>query len=123
MQNDKMKYRSDLKSVYFQIADHIMEVLLPVQIEIDRCLPSFVDFITQEPFETAKISIQLELDSAPKSIGETKLLSDVSIVWGGTDSVLKNLQKIISLLFRASRRAENGKCLVPKILVNLKSIY
>ncbi|MCT3960297.1 hypothetical protein CMU66_12215 [Elizabethkingia anophelis] len=82
MQNDKMKYHNDLKSVYFRIADHIMEVLLPVQIQIDRCLPSFVDFITQAPFETAKIRIQLELDSAPKSIGETKLLSDVSIVWG-----------------------------------------
>ncbi|MGK4882347.1 hypothetical protein [Elizabethkingia anophelis] len=82
MQNDKMKYHNDLKSVYFRIADHIMEVLLPVQIQIDRCLPSFVDFITQASFETAKIRIQLGLDSAPKSIGETKLLSDVSIVWG-----------------------------------------
>lgn len=94
MQHDKMKYHNDLKSVYFRIAHHIMEVLLPVQIQIDHCLPSFVDFITQAPFETAKIRIQLELDSAPKSIGETKLLSDVSIVWG-IDSVLKNLQKII----------------------------
>ncbi|MCL1669416.1 hypothetical protein M2T82_15225 [Elizabethkingia ursingii] len=82
MQNDKMKYHNDLKSVYFQIADHIMELILPVQIEIDRCLPSFIDFITEEPLETVKISIQLELNSRQGDIGETKLLSDVSIVWG-----------------------------------------
>ncbi len=82
MQNDKMKYHNDLKSVYFQIADHIMELILPVQIEIDRCLPSFIDFITEEPLETVKISIQLELNSRQRDIGETKLLSDVSIVWG-----------------------------------------
>ncbi|WP_249081020.1 hypothetical protein [Elizabethkingia ursingii] len=77
-----MKYHNDLKSVYFQIADHIMELILPVQIEIDRCLPSFIDFITEEPLETVKISIQLELNSRQGDIGETKLLSDVSIVWG-----------------------------------------
>jgi hypothetical protein len=55
MQNDKMKYHSDLKSVYFQIAGHIMELILPVQIQINRCLPSFIDFITEKPFGTAKI--------------------------------------------------------------------
>ncbi|PUB28517.1 hypothetical protein C8J95_10792 [Elizabethkingia sp. YR214] len=82
MQNDKMKYHNDLKSIYFQIADHIMELILPVQIQIDRCLPSFIDFITEDPLETVKISIRLELNSRQRDIGETKLLSDVSIVWG-----------------------------------------
>lgn len=82
MQNDKMKYNNDLKSVYFRIADHIMELILPVQIQIDRCLPSFVDFITEEPSGTVKIKVQLELNSLQRSVGETKLLSDVSIVWG-----------------------------------------
>ncbi|KUY16978.1 hypothetical protein BAZ12_20000 [Elizabethkingia miricola] len=82
MQNDKMKYHNDLKSVYFQIADHIMELILPVQIQTDRCLPSFIDFITEEPSGTVKIKVQLELNSLQENAGETKLLSDVSIVWG-----------------------------------------
>ncbi|KUG10423.1 hypothetical protein BEI02_16885 [Elizabethkingia sp. HvH-WGS333] len=82
MQNDKMKYHNDLKSVYFQIAEHIMELILPAQIQIDRCLPSFIDFITEEPSGTVKIKVQLELNSLQENVGETKLLSDVSIVWG-----------------------------------------
>ncbi len=82
MQNDKMKYHNDLKSVYFQIADHIMELVLPMQIQIDRCLPSFIDFITEKPLGIVKIRVQLELNSLQRSVGETKLLSDVSIVWG-----------------------------------------
>ena len=82
MQNDKMKYHNDLKSVYFQIADHIMELVLPAQIQIERCLPSFIDFITEKPLGIVKIRVQLELNSLQKSVGETKLLSDVSIVWG-----------------------------------------
>lgn len=82
MQNDKMKYHNDLRSVYFQIADHIMELILPVQIQINRCLPSFIDFITERPSGTVKIKVKLELNSLQESIGETKLLSDVSIVWG-----------------------------------------
>ena len=121
MQNDKMKYRNDLKSVYFQIADHIMEVLLPVQIEIDRCLPSFVDFITQEPFETAKIRIQLELDSAPKSIGETKLLSDISI-WGDRFRFEESSENYITSV-QSEQKSREWKMFIPKILVNLKSIY
>ncbi|AQX83637.1 hypothetical protein I6H88_11245 [Elizabethkingia bruuniana] len=82
MQNDKMKFHNDLKSVYFQIADHIMELILPMQIQINRCLPSFIDFITERPSGTVKIKVKLELNSLQESIGETKLLSDVSIVWG-----------------------------------------
>lgn len=82
MQNDKMKYHNDLKSVYFQIAGHIMELILPVQIQINRCLPSFIDFITEKPSGTVKIKVKLELNSLERSVGETKLLSDVSIVWG-----------------------------------------
>ncbi|MDR2229230.1 MAG: hypothetical protein LBE39_07135 [Flavobacteriaceae bacterium] len=82
MQNDKMKYHNDLKSVYFQIADHIMELVLPMQIQIDRCLPSFIDFITEKPLGIVKIKVGLELNSLQGSVGETKLLSDVSIVWG-----------------------------------------
>lgn len=82
MQNDKMKYHNDLKSVYFQIADHIMELVLPMEIQIDRCLPSFIDFITEKPLGIVKIRVQLELNSLQRSVGETKLLSDVSIVWG-----------------------------------------
>lgn len=82
MQNDKMKFHNDLKSVYFQIADHIMELILPMQIQINRCLPSFIDFITERPSGTLKIKVKLELNSLQESIGETKLLSDVSIVWG-----------------------------------------
>ncbi|WP_407533716.1 hypothetical protein [Elizabethkingia miricola] len=82
MQNDKMKYHNDLKSVYFQIAGHIMELILPAQIQIDRCLPSFIDFITEELSETVKIKVQLELNSLQENVDETKLLSDVSIVWG-----------------------------------------
>jgi len=82
MQNDKMKYHNDLKSVYFQIADHIMELVLPMQIQIGRCLPSFIDFITEKPLGIVKIRVQLELNSLQRSVGETKLLSDVSIVWG-----------------------------------------
>ncbi|MCL1655359.1 hypothetical protein M2T79_02040 [Elizabethkingia miricola] len=77
-----MKYHNDLKSVYFQIAEHIMELILPAQIQIDRCLPSFIDFITEEPSGTVKIKVQLELNSLQENVGETKLLSDVSIVWG-----------------------------------------
>ncbi|KUY27445.1 hypothetical protein [Elizabethkingia ursingii] len=82
MQNDKMKYHNDLKSVYFQIADHIMELVLPMQIQIDRCLPSFIDFLTEKPLGIVKIRVRLELNSLQRSVGETKLLSDVSIVWG-----------------------------------------
>ncbi|AQX08223.1 hypothetical protein [Elizabethkingia ursingii] len=82
MQNDKMKYHNDLKSVYFQIADHIMELVLPMQIQIDRCLPSFIDFLTEKPLGIVKIRVQLELNSLQRSVGDTKLLSDVSIVWG-----------------------------------------
>ncbi|MCL1665355.1 hypothetical protein M2T78_13890 [Elizabethkingia ursingii] len=77
-----MKYHNDLKSVYFQIADHIMELILPMQIQIDRCLPSFIDFITEKPLGIIKIRVQLELNSLQRNVGETKLLSDVSIVWG-----------------------------------------
>ncbi|WP_260263837.1 hypothetical protein [Elizabethkingia ursingii] len=77
-----MKYHNDLKSVYFQIADHIMELVLPMQIQIDRCLPSFIDFLTEKPLGIVKIRVQLELNSLQRSVGDTKLLSDVSIVWG-----------------------------------------
>jgi hypothetical protein len=54
----------------------------------------------------------------PKSIGETKLLSDVSIVWGDRFRFEESSENYITSV-QSEEKAENGKCLVPKILVNL----
>jgi len=106
MQNDKMKYHNDLKSVYFQIADHIMELVLPVQIQIERCLPSFIDFITEKPLGIVKIRVQLELNSLQRNVGETKLLSDVSIVWGDRFRFEESSENYITSVQSEEKRRE-----------------
>ncbi|MDE5493039.1 hypothetical protein [Elizabethkingia meningoseptica] len=82
MQNDEIKNKENLKPVYFQIAGHLMELLLPFQAEVSSYLPSFVNFITDNPKEKPSIRIRIDTETFPDQNIETKLLSDISIVWG-----------------------------------------
>ncbi|UIR55993.1 hypothetical protein LZQ00_17230 [Sphingobacterium sp. SRCM116780] len=70
-------------SIYYRIAEHLVFVQFPIVIQHDRCLPSFVPFeVTPVENEQATLQFQLTFDSLNEYSGQTKLLSDLSIVWG-----------------------------------------
>jgi len=70
------------KKVYFQIADHIVELSMPKCVEVNRLLPSFVDFLVKSPKYAPVIKIILCLDKETAINTNTRLLSDISVVWG-----------------------------------------
>ncbi|NAW51348.1 hypothetical protein GNY06_08125 [Elizabethkingia argentiflava] len=82
MQNTKIQDQEGFKSVYFKIADIIMELVVPFQVEITSCLPSFRNFIVKDIQEPPLIKTKLSFSLPPENKKITKLLSDVSIVWG-----------------------------------------
>jgi len=71
-----------LKKVYFQIANHIVELSVPNRVNINKLLPSFADFFVEFPEDKSVIKIALSLEKYPKINTEIKLLSDVSVIWG-----------------------------------------
>jgi len=77
-----MRNLETFKIVYFQIAGHIVELSLPENIEVNRLLPSFANFLIKSPKLASIIKITLFLGKKTSINTKIKLLSDVSIVWG-----------------------------------------
>ncbi|MGO3109995.1 MAG: hypothetical protein ACTJHT_13290 [Sphingobacterium sp.] len=74
--------RSGKKKVYFRIADHLIAVSYDQHIEIEKALVSFGPFVEKSPSPTADLIAVFDITTAapPKTDGELKLLSDVSII-------------------------------------------
>lgn len=74
-----------VKSTYFQVADHIIEVISPTNLNIMEQLPSFEDFhyttsADQKP--STKIAISISNEAAPSGQGELIVHADKSDTWG-----------------------------------------
>lgn len=71
------------ETICYQIAGLLLEVLVPAEIDQSVLLPSFADFRTANCLDMPK-KIQIELVTSVENLGqkESKLLSDVSDVWG-----------------------------------------
>lgn len=78
-QND----RETTYTIYYRIAGHLLSVHFPEAIQYQKCLSSFISFETtllQDEIPTLQFKLNL---GKPKMYPEqTKLLSDLSIVWG-----------------------------------------
>lgn len=69
--------------VYFRIAGHLVELIVPAAVPIRSCLPTFAGFEELSPREEEKrILMELCAYPAPADDEEKILLSDTSIVWG-----------------------------------------
>lgn len=72
------------KCVYgFEIAEHYCTITLPHGSDVESCLPSFKDFVSdscaaKEPI----LKMDLQLDVAPPEVADLKLLDNQSITWG-----------------------------------------
>ncbi|MFD1771603.1 hypothetical protein [Sphingobacterium suaedae] len=66
---------------YFQIARHILQFVHPPEVDLDRCLPSFSSFVVEPILEPAMLSVELTTRAAPADDPDTKLLSDISVIW------------------------------------------
>jgi len=67
---------------YFRIAKHLIKIATSGGISMTKSLPSFAPFIVEPKVgEALLLSIELTTDPAPEVPGDTKLLSDTSIVW------------------------------------------
>ncbi|UZJ65704.1 hypothetical protein OKW96_05860 [Sphingobacterium sp. KU25419] len=70
-------------TIYYKIAGHLMSVQFPADIHHHKCLSSFIPFET--PLldnEKTTLQFKLTLDRPKVYPAQTKLLSDLSIVWG-----------------------------------------
>lgn len=69
--------------IYYEIAGHLLSVQFPVTIQYHQCLSSFIPFETNlQPGQIPTLQFELTLDPAKVYPEQTKLLSDLSIVWG-----------------------------------------
>lgn len=71
-----------LRSVFFNIADHILLVKAPSNFPLMNSLPSFIDFVINDTRVDPLIEVNIVYDIAPDFLGESKVLSENSDVWG-----------------------------------------
>jgi len=71
------------KNQYYRIAGHLLKINFPDEIILQDYLPSFEPFICDPTDDKENILIHTDiiLQKAPPSPFESKLLSDISIVW------------------------------------------
>lgn len=70
-------------TIYYKIAGHLLSVQFPANIHHHKCLSSFIPFETTPLHdETVTLQFELTLESPIAYPTQTKLLSDLSIVWG-----------------------------------------
>lgn len=80
LENNKHNYQT----FDFAIAGHILRLLVPPGIVVMRALPSFEPFLISAVPEGTPVEMVVCLTERIENqeVGQTKLLSDVSIVWG-----------------------------------------
>lgn len=70
-------------NAYYRIAGHLVAIQFPSVIDRNRCLPNFVPFETGISLEeTPTMEFRLTFSDVDQYPVQTKLLSDLSIVWG-----------------------------------------
>lgn len=70
-------------TIYYRIAGHLVSVQFPTTIQHQKCLSSFIPFeTTLLQDEIPILEFELTLDTPKVYPAQTKLLSDLSIVWG-----------------------------------------
>jgi len=69
---------------FFNIAEHVLKVSVPLGFPLMEYLPSFNDFLIDELGEKSEalLSVLISLDEAPISSESVKVLADSSPIWG-----------------------------------------
>lgn len=73
---------TELSKKWYKIADLILEISYPASLDLEKLLPSFRDFQSNQPAENSPIQVNLSLEQAPQGEDLGLLLSDQSISWG-----------------------------------------
>lgn len=73
-----------VESIFFKIADHILLVNFPSDLNLKRCLPSFKDFVIDEinADDIPLLTVDISYDVAPEFKEELTVLADSSVTWG-----------------------------------------
>ncbi|MGJ1421553.1 hypothetical protein ACR79T_18180 [Sphingobacterium spiritivorum] len=80
--NNPIKQQSQ-RTVYFRIADHIIKLIVPVDINLKQALPTFADFYEDTTFQGSyAMTIRITESDALLEVGGLKVLTNKSIVWG-----------------------------------------
>lgn len=81
-QQQPLHAEQNLRSVYFLVADHLIQVFMPMQLRIEKSLPTFAPFAA-DAITAAKpmLSVTLSTSPAPRDDPQAKLLSDISVIW------------------------------------------
>ncbi|MCI0920745.1 hypothetical protein [Sphingobacterium rhinopitheci] len=71
-------------NIFFKIADHILSIKVPANFSLKEYIPSFKDFLIEEnEIDTAPILyVSICFDKIPEVLGELKVLSNNSPIWG-----------------------------------------
>ncbi|WP_118195425.1 hypothetical protein [Albibacterium indicum] len=79
VEQDKRK----LDVSYYKIADHLIGVYAPVSLELERYLPSFMNFMVDVPSNAEdRIEVEIRTTAPEQKQGDRQLLSDISQQWG-----------------------------------------
>ncbi|SEG73276.1 hypothetical protein [Sphingobacterium lactis] len=69
--------------VHYIVAENLLSIDLPEGVDVDQCLPSFVDFkVSEVPSGIFQINLKVVFETTDYTSNNPKLLSDISIVWG-----------------------------------------
>ncbi|KGE14166.1 hypothetical protein [Sphingobacterium deserti] len=72
----------DKASLYYEIANLVMRVLLPPTVNPDKVLPSFRPFLRDTDAGQLVSTVKVNFTALDEDITATKLLSEESLVWG-----------------------------------------
>lgn len=78
-----MTENKNLSSFHYQIANHLIRVSLPTQVDVDQALPTFVNFHAIEADYTKVIcEVTVSIEPHEEDLSNATLRSDISMTWG-----------------------------------------